>query len=82
MARRAGWWGIAAYAAWSLAAVVVSGAEAGTPFLASALVIAFAYATALLTRAEVRGVRLAQRTGRAGYARGGHLHGPELFREA
>jgi hypothetical protein len=83
MARLVGWFSVAAFAAWSVAAVLVSGAEAGGPYLALALPAALIYDVAPHVQAELRRVRRFERTSAPTRRRpGAHLHGSELFRES
>ncbi|MDQ3690789.1 MAG: hypothetical protein M3406_12305 [Chloroflexota bacterium] len=82
MTRLVGWLSLAAFGAWSSAAVIVSGAEAGAPYLAGALGLALAYRALPDIRAEFKRLRDFERTSaRPGRLSGAHLHGSVFFRE-
>ncbi len=82
MARLVGWLSLAAFGAWSTAALIVSGSEAGAPYLAAALVLTSAYSALPGIRSELRRLSNHQQTPtRTVRPFGSHLHGSALFRE-
>ena len=82
MARLVGWLFLAAFGAWSTAALIVSGADAGAPYLAAALALTVAYSALPDIGSELRRLRNHERTSAwTGRPVGSHLHGTAFFRE-
>ncbi len=77
-----GWAVVAMFLAWSTAAVVVSGIEAGAPYLVGALVLVAGYWAFPGVEAELRYLRRIDRRSREDPAALGiHRHGSERFRD-
>ena len=82
MGRLVGWFLVGAYTAWSIAALIVSGAEAAGLLVASAVACALMYGAAPHLQAETRRIRRFQQTSAPARRRSGaHLHGTESFRQ-
>lgn len=82
MTRLFGWSLIAVFVAWSTAAVVVSGTEAGAPYLVAAVMLAAGCWGLPRAESELKRIHLIERrSGEDASALGTHRHGSERFRD-